>query len=386
MKVQYLGDVNDYRKFGLLRLFMQIPDLKIGVCWLLTPDDRSNDGRKRQYLLEDAEAKRDRPLFNLLKGIKSPPDEGELIRIESNDIFSGIRFFNKLTPDQRDERTQFHRQCLEHLKHVDLVFFDPDNGIEIQSRPVGRKHSNKYVLLNELQAHWTAGKSLLIYQHFTRQKREQFIDTQCHRLCEKLQISRANILALTTPQVVFFLIMQTKHKTSFEEQVSSASSGWPFSKSVTWQDKLMGDIQDKLPPQFLGASPDNLTGDHGWLLRFLRMASEQGIPINLSCGICCNDDFLRALDDLFRSKFSAPTSRKKTLDLLPLNKEMLEMLASELELIGSADLIVHQGYIRTALRYLEIESERPLSIRKVQHKIQDVLRDNCTSTSKMGAA
>ena len=365
---------------------MQIPDLKIGVCWLLTPDDGSNDGRKRQYLLEEAEAKRDRPLFKLLKDIKSPPDEGELIRIESDQLFSGITFFNKLTPDQRDERTQFHRQCLEHLKHVDLVFFDPDNGIEIQSRPVGRKNSNKYVLLNELQAHWTAGKSLLIYQHFTYQKREQFIDTQCERLCETLQISRADILALTTPHVVFFLIMQTKHKASFEEQISSASSGWPFSKSVTLQDTSMSDIQDKLPPQFLGASPDNLTGDHGWLLRFLRMASEQGIPINLSCGICCNDDFLRALDDLFRSKFSAPTSRKQTLDLLPLNKEMLEMLASELELIGSADLIIHQGYIRTALRYLEIESERPLSIRKVQRKIQDVLRDNCKSTSKMGAA
>ena len=364
---------------------MQIPDLKIGVCWLLTPDDRSTDGRKRQYLLDETKAKLDGPLFNLLKGIKSPPDEGDFIRIESHEIFSGITFFNKLTPDRRDARIQFHMQCLEHLKHVDLVFFDPDNGIEIKSRPVGRRHSNKYVFLNELQAHWTAGKSLLIYQHFTFQTRHQFIDTQCKRLCETLQISRADILALTTPHVVFFLIMQNKHKASLEAQVSSTSSGWPFSKRITWQDPLMSDTQDKLPFQTSDSSLDKLIGDNGWLLGFFRMASEQGIPINLSCGICCNDDFLRAMDGLFRSKFLAPTSRKKTLDLLPLNTEMLEVLASELELIDKTDLIIHQDYIRTTLRYLEIESDRPLSIRKIQRKIQDVLRDNCMNTSKMEA-
>ena len=147
----------------------------------------------------------------------------------------------------------------------------------------------------------------------------------------------------------------------------------------------MSDIQYKLPSQFLDASLNNLTGDHGWLLRFLRMASEQGIPINLSCGICCNDDFLRALDGLFRSKFSAATSGKKILDLLTLNTEMWEVLASELEIIDNADLIIHQGYIRTILRYLEIEGDRPLSMRKVQRKIQDSLSDNCTSNRKMSA-
>ena len=147
----------------------------------------------------------------------------------------------------------------------------------------------------------------------------------------------------------------------------------------------MGDTQERFQSQVSGPSLDKLTGGHGWLLRFFRMASEQRIPINLSCGICCNDDFLRTLDGLFRSKFSAPTSRKRTLDLLPLNTEMLEMLASELEIIDNTDVIIHQDYIRTTLRYLEIESDRPLSIRKIQRKIQDVLRDNCMSTSKMEA-
>ena len=363
---------------------MQIPGLKIGVCWLLTPDDRSNDGRKRQYLTKNVEREYDTDLFNALAEIKQPLDMDEFKRFEGHEVLNGITFFNELTPNTKDKRDLFHTKCLEHLKHVDLVFFDPDNGIEIKSKPYGCPGSNKYVFVRELKAHWEVGKSILVYQHFPHQDHDLFINTQCQRLCETLQISSANILALTTKHVVFFLIMQIKHKASLEAQVSSVSSGWPFSKCVIWQGTLMNDLQVKLPSQVSALSLDKLMGDHGWLLRFLRIASEQRIPINLSCGICCNDVFLRALDDLFRNKFSAPISCKKTLDLLPLNTEMLEVLASELELIDNTDLIIHQGYIRTTLRYLEIESDRPLSIRKIQRKIQDVLRDNCKSTSKMG--
>ena len=51
MKVQYFGDVNDYRKYALLRLIANT-GLKIGVNWLLTPDDGRTDGNKRGYLAQ----------------------------------------------------------------------------------------------------------------------------------------------------------------------------------------------------------------------------------------------------------------------------------------------------------------------------------------------
>ena len=41
MKVQYFGDVSDYRKFALLRLLATVGGFRIGVCWMLT----ENDGR-----------------------------------------------------------------------------------------------------------------------------------------------------------------------------------------------------------------------------------------------------------------------------------------------------------------------------------------------------
>jgi hypothetical protein len=50
VKVQYFGDVNDYRKFALLRLLSEVGGFKIGVCWMLTEADGSGHGAKRGYL------------------------------------------------------------------------------------------------------------------------------------------------------------------------------------------------------------------------------------------------------------------------------------------------------------------------------------------------
>jgi hypothetical protein len=49
MKNQYFADVNDYFKYGLLRCFAHA-EFRLGVCWMLTPDDRGPDGRKTKYL------------------------------------------------------------------------------------------------------------------------------------------------------------------------------------------------------------------------------------------------------------------------------------------------------------------------------------------------
>jgi len=55
-----------------------------------------------------------------------------------------------------------------------LVFFDPDMGLEV-SKPRRRKLSCQYLYWDELQATFDAGSSVLIYQHFPRQKRDEYI-------------------------------------------------------------------------------------------------------------------------------------------------------------------------------------------------------------------
>ncbi len=50
MKHKYFGDINDCRKYGLLRILAGGGKLKIGVCWMLTPDDGKRDGGFVGYL------------------------------------------------------------------------------------------------------------------------------------------------------------------------------------------------------------------------------------------------------------------------------------------------------------------------------------------------
>ena len=49
MKNQYVGDIGDYGKYGLLR-FLAGRGIKIGVNWYLTKDDESSDGKFTDYL------------------------------------------------------------------------------------------------------------------------------------------------------------------------------------------------------------------------------------------------------------------------------------------------------------------------------------------------
>jgi hypothetical protein len=50
MKNQYFGDINDYRKYGLLRAWQAAGNGTLLVAWMLTPDDGSRDGGSRSYL------------------------------------------------------------------------------------------------------------------------------------------------------------------------------------------------------------------------------------------------------------------------------------------------------------------------------------------------
>lgn len=68
MKNQYVGDVGDYGKYGLLR-YISNKGIHIGVNWYLTEDDGSNDGKFISYLSKESERKYDGELYDFLKEI-----------------------------------------------------------------------------------------------------------------------------------------------------------------------------------------------------------------------------------------------------------------------------------------------------------------------------
>lgn len=225
MKNQYFGDINDYKKYGLLRSIESASDLGLMVAWMLTADDGSTDGEFVEYLSESKKWGRyDSPLYDDLVRLMARSDERGVSLIEDSGILNGCSFFSEYVPDAGTGREAWFSSLLEASKKSDLVFLDPDNGLEIKSRPYGRKNSSKFLYWREVSELWASGKSLLIYQHFIREKREVFIQRMMKSLND---LAAGSIVeAFSTPHVVFLMALQPEHSHFREPIIDKVNGSW----------------------------------------------------------------------------------------------------------------------------------------------------------------
>ena len=225
MKNQYFGDVNDYRKYGLLRSVQSVSSLNLLVAWMLTPDDGGPDGGFRSYLSQPGRWKRFDPelyagLASLLQSARHP----RVSFLEDTDLLPRSSFFSEEVPENHSERNRWFSSLLRASSSVDVVFLDPDNGIEIPSKPAGRKSSSKYVLWSELAQLWAAGCSLVIYQHFPRKPRDVFVADLISKL--RMLTSAPFIEAFRTPHVLFLVAAQLRHEQALRAGAAAAATAW----------------------------------------------------------------------------------------------------------------------------------------------------------------
>lgn len=205
VKHQYVGDISDYRKYALLRALSAEGANRIGVCWMLTPSDGSSDGNKLAYLDQpDRHRRFDPALFDILAHAASKQDRRRLHSIEDSGAIPGAAYFNETLPDDLPNRVAYMERCASQFRNAELIFFDPDNGLEV-SLAKGRKNSSKYLYLDEVAAFYAAGKSLLIYQHFPRVERKAFLESCTERLHGVAP--GCALWAFTTSHVVFLLLV-----------------------------------------------------------------------------------------------------------------------------------------------------------------------------------
>jgi hypothetical protein len=226
MKAQYFGDENDYRKYALLRLLATLGRFKIGVCWMLTPADERSDGGKRSFIQRPAKwLALDPDLFDLMATVKPQPHSADLLRIEREGLIPNAKFFNSMIPDSWGERVAFHQACLAALRGCSMTFFDPDNGLEVRSRPKGRKNSGKFVYWDEVSEHYAAGRSILVYQHFVREHRLIFLTRIAGDLSEALPAT--TIWSFPTAHAAFVLAARPEHVQQAEAVVNAVLAKWP---------------------------------------------------------------------------------------------------------------------------------------------------------------
>jgi len=223
VKEQYVGDINDYRKYALLRRLASA-GLKIGVCWMLTPPDGRPDGLKIGYLNDPKRWRQPDPgLFEILAATVTEGGGCRLQRIESSGAVSGATFFNEIVPDASGPRTAWFMRASEILNGADLVFFDPDNGLDVASVRKGRVGSSKFVYRDEIAAIYAAGHSILIYQHFPREARDGFIARLVADLAQVA--SGGRIAVFKTSNVAFTLVLRPEHTGKCD--VTRVTEGWP---------------------------------------------------------------------------------------------------------------------------------------------------------------
>ena len=208
MKNQYYGDINDYKKYGLLRVLCA--DVPITLCWMLTPDDPGPDGGKIAYLSQPARWRHyDPELFDHLEHQVVKQKHRHVSAFEQSGLLPQCRYFSQVTPDDADGRKRYFEDLLQFCEGSDLIFFDPDNGLEVKSVPFGRTRSSKYLYWQEVKQAWKRGFSLLIFQHFTREKREDFVRRHTTELERRLGTDL--VQPIVTANVVFFLVSQLEH-------------------------------------------------------------------------------------------------------------------------------------------------------------------------------
>ncbi len=192
---------------------------------MLTDQDGRTDGKLLSYLGQPSKYRQyDPELFEWLKQVVEVERDRRTARIETSDLFRSVSFQSSVLADDKTGRNKYFLECSARFTGCDLVFFDPDNGLEIKSARIGRKGSRKYLFWDEASDAFGAGASILIYQHFARKERETYARQLSDELRERTRA--ASVFTFQTPHVLFLLASQERHSNHFHARLAAIQSEW----------------------------------------------------------------------------------------------------------------------------------------------------------------
>ena len=200
MQDRYVGDVGDFGKYALLRAVCGYPSerepLRLGIIWCLVGDEsHNNDGRHTSYLNSGSRFEHlDPTLFARLKEMVSQ-ERRNVHEVAAAGLFpNSAMFFDEyasnasLPANQREShRAAWLRSCLVATRHCEMVFLDPDNGMETPSVGKRSPKAGKYIYWEELDPFVRREQSMIIYHHLNRTERsETQVDKLGARFRERL--------------------------------------------------------------------------------------------------------------------------------------------------------------------------------------------------------
>ncbi len=203
MKDQYAGDINDYLKYALLRALAAAHGGTLQVCWMRTAGDGRSDGARLAYLREPERFRAlDPPVFDAL-GEMIERGQRSVRAVQDAAVLPSARFHGALLSDELAARVAHFERIVGCLGTDDLVFFDPDNGLQVRSVRLGRRNCCKYLYWEELEQALGRRRSAVVYQHFPRRPRDEFTQALLGELTERHPGRRA--FAICSPWVAYLV-------------------------------------------------------------------------------------------------------------------------------------------------------------------------------------
>lgn len=228
MKDKYTGDVGDFGKYVMLNELCKQSNfsIRLGVNWYYTTNHEKNrDGGHIEYLNHtDKNSKEFRNCFPYLyDNLQTIVKNGRNInQIEKSRILpdNTIFYSNPLPLEKiRENRELWFKKSLEMLKDADIIFLDPDTGIQLDSKKNKQINSIKYAFTDEIKEYYEKGKSLIVYNHRDHSKKSEY-DNKIFGIRDYINPNGILVLRFKKYSVRdYIFLIQEKHQDLINETI-----------------------------------------------------------------------------------------------------------------------------------------------------------------------
>ena len=239
MQDRYAGDIGDFGKFGLLKALLA-EGLSVGVNWYKAePPESERNKETGDFLHKDGKHPIppgyfvcDEPLASALRKI-SESDARSIAQLEQAVLLDPNKTVYYHEVISVAGRSQWHKDALRALASCELVFLDPDTGLNVKSHGKKSAESVKYAWDHELADYLCRGQSVVLYQHRPRRTPEIFFPEFKERLLGIEGVQNKPVSVLTCPKGTvrdyFLIAANAEHAIRISSALGKMVSG-PWGK------------------------------------------------------------------------------------------------------------------------------------------------------------
>jgi hypothetical protein len=129
--------------------------------------------------------------------------------------------YSSVKPSEKeDDREKWFKESLPRLNNADIIFLDPDNGIQTDKVSKTRIKAIKYVFNDEIKRYYELGKSLIIYNHRDRNPKPKY-DKKITDLSVQTNCNGTRVLRFKRVSVRdYIFLMQKEHQDLLDRTIN----------------------------------------------------------------------------------------------------------------------------------------------------------------------